>query len=89
LLLSRFKGVTVDGVWIGEWTCTYHSELQVITALLLISTFYKSPQHSLSLFQPAVSKPVLAWQLLLTAEILQLPALRASCHSRPYRTLVN
>jgi hypothetical protein len=32
----------------------------------------------LSLFQPAVS-----WQRLLTMEILQLPALWSSCHSRP------
>jgi hypothetical protein len=31
-------------------TYTPHSELQVITALSLISTFYKSPQHPLSLF---------------------------------------
>jgi hypothetical protein len=31
-------------------TCTHHSELQVITALLLISTFQKSPQYPLSLF---------------------------------------
>jgi hypothetical protein len=32
-----FRGVTIDGVWIGELdllaTCTHHSELQVITAL--------------------------------------------------------
>jgi hypothetical protein len=31
-------------------TYTHHSELQVITALSLISTVYKSPQHPLSLF---------------------------------------
>jgi hypothetical protein len=31
------------------------SELQVTTALTIIFTFYKSPQHPLSLFQPAVS----------------------------------
>jgi hypothetical protein len=55
LILSRFMFVTTDGVWISELdlliTCTHHSELQVITALSLISTFYKSQQHLLSLFQ--------------------------------------
>jgi hypothetical protein len=37
--------VTIDGVWISEYlltTYTHHSELQVITALSLISTLYKS-----------------------------------------------
>jgi hypothetical protein len=38
-----------DGVWIGELdlltTCTHHTELQVITALFLISLLYKS-QHT-------------------------------------------
>jgi hypothetical protein len=41
--------VTIDGVWIGELdlltTYTHHSELQVITTLLLISTLYK-PLHA-------------------------------------------
>jgi hypothetical protein len=50
--------IYIDGVWIGELdllnTCTHHSELQVITALSLISTLYKSQQHPLSLFQPTV-----------------------------------
>jgi hypothetical protein len=40
--LSRSRDVILDGVRIGEFnlltTCTHHSELQVITALLLIST---------------------------------------------------
>jgi hypothetical protein len=31
-------------------TYTHHSELQAITALLLISTIHKLPQHPLSLF---------------------------------------
>jgi hypothetical protein len=35
-------------------TCTHHSELQVITALSLISTLYRSPQNPLILLQPAV-----------------------------------
>jgi hypothetical protein len=46
--------VTIDGIWIVYciywYTCTHHSELQVITALPLISTLYKSPQRPLSLF---------------------------------------
>jgi hypothetical protein len=47
-------GVIIDGVAIGELdlltTSIHHSEIQVITALWLISTLYKSPQHQLSLF---------------------------------------
>jgi hypothetical protein len=44
--IVTYLGVTVDGVWIGELdlltTYTHHSELQVITGPLLISTLYKS-----------------------------------------------
>jgi hypothetical protein len=36
-------------------------KLQVITEPSLISTLYKSPQHTLSLFQPAVSSPAVPW----------------------------
>jgi hypothetical protein len=64
-------------------TYTHHSEPHVITALSLISTLYKSPQHLLSLFQPAVSSPAVSWQWFLTVEILQF---RAHWHSRPRRT---
>jgi hypothetical protein len=45
-----------DYRWGLDWwmdlltTYTQHSELQVITAVSLISTPYKSPQHPLSLF---------------------------------------
>jgi hypothetical protein len=53
-ILSRFRDVTIDGVWIGEWdlliTYTHHSELQAITAPLLISTIHKSSQQPLSPF---------------------------------------
>jgi hypothetical protein len=46
LYIVTCLGVTIDGVWISELdlltTCTHHSELQVITALSLISTFFKS-----------------------------------------------
>jgi hypothetical protein len=70
-------------------TCTHHSDLQVIIILSLISTLYKSPQHLLSLFRPALSSLAVPWQLLLTAEILQLHALMSSYHSRLCRTHVN
>jgi hypothetical protein len=70
-------------------SCTHHSKLQALTALSLISTLYKSPQHSLSLFQYAMSWQAIPWQRVLTVEILQLPALRSSCRSHPCRTLVN
>jgi hypothetical protein len=67
-------------------TYTHHSDLQVTKALPLIFTIHKSPQHPLSLFQPAVYSPAVPWQRLLTMEILQLPAIRSSLHSLPRRT---
>jgi hypothetical protein len=80
---SRFKGdYRQDMDWRMDsslTTYTHHSELQVITALSLISTLYKSSQHPLSLF-PAVSSSGLPWQRLLTVEILQLHALRFYLH---------
>jgi hypothetical protein len=63
-------------------TCTHHPEVQVITALSLISTLYKPPQHALNLFQPAVSSSVVPYQQPLTVGILQLVALRPSCPCR-------
>jgi hypothetical protein len=53
-ILSRFGGVTIDGLWTGEWIYWYHSELQVIKAPPLISTLYKSLLQTLSLLHPAV-----------------------------------
>jgi hypothetical protein len=43
-----------------------HFNTQLVTTLnytapSLISTLYKSPQHTLSLFQPAVSSPAVIW----------------------------
>jgi hypothetical protein len=70
-------------------TYTYHSELQVITALSLISTLYKSPQHLLSLFQPAMSSEAVPLQRLLTVKNLHLHALRFYLHSFPCRTLLS
>jgi hypothetical protein len=51
-----------------------------------ISTIHRSPQHTLSLFQAAVSSPDILWQRLLTVEILQFHALRSALHSLPCRT---
>jgi hypothetical protein len=53
LILSRFRYVTIDEVWIGQLnlftTCIHRSELHVITALSIISTSNTSLQHPLSL----------------------------------------
>jgi hypothetical protein len=65
---------------------THDSELQAITAPLLISTIHESPQHPLSLFQPGVYSPAIPWQRLLTMESLQLHALRFYLRSLPCRT---
>jgi hypothetical protein len=37
-----------------DLSTTYTHDSELITALSLISTLYKSPQHPLSLFQPAL-----------------------------------
>jgi hypothetical protein len=50
----------------------------------LSSTIDKSPQHTLSLFQPAVSSPAVPWQRLVTVEILQLHALKSFLHRLSY-----
>jgi hypothetical protein len=67
----------------------HHSELQALVTLPLISTLHKSTQHLLSLFQAAVSSPAVPWQWFLSVEVLQLHALRTSCHSCPCRILAN
>jgi hypothetical protein len=64
---------------------THDSEVQVITAQSLISTLYKSVAHAKS----SQSSLDVSWQRLLTVEILQLPALRSSYHSRPCRIQLN
>jgi hypothetical protein len=67
-------------------TYTHVSELYAITATLLNSTIHKSPQHSQSRPNPAVSSLAVSWQRLLTVEILQLHTLKFSLHRLPYRT---
>jgi hypothetical protein len=54
-------GVAIDGVLDLLTTYIHDSELQAITAPSLVSTFYKSPQHTQSIFQPAVSSPAVPW----------------------------
>jgi hypothetical protein len=74
---------------LDDWIyCTYtlHSELQAITALPLISTIHSSPQHSLSVFQPAVSSPAVPGQRLLTVKILRLFALGSFLSRLSFRT---
>jgi hypothetical protein len=66
-------------------TYIHHSERQVIIALLLITTLYKPLAHAKS---SQLSLDV-SWRRFLTVEILQLPTLRSSCHSRPCRTQLN
>jgi hypothetical protein len=58
-------------------TYTHHSELQVITLPLLISTLYKPFLQTLNLLQPTVSSTAILWKPMLTAEILQLPMLNS------------
>jgi hypothetical protein len=53
-------------------THTHHSELQVITALSLISAIRKSPQHPLSLFPACCASSAVSWQRILTVKILRL-----------------
>jgi hypothetical protein len=78
---SRAKGKISDcrrslDLWMDLSTpYTHGSELHVIRAPPLIPTIYKSTQHPLSLYQHAVSTPVVPWQRLLTVDILQLHAL--------------
>jgi hypothetical protein len=67
-------------------TYIHDSKLHAITAPSLISTIHKSPQHPLSLFQPAVSPIAVPWQRLLTVDIFQLHAFRFYLHRLPYRT---
>jgi hypothetical protein len=86
IMLSRFRGVPIDRIWIGYWIYWHYSELQVITAPPLMSTLFSSLWHPLYIFQPVVSWTAVLWQRLLTVEILHLPALIFSSHNRPCRT---
>jgi hypothetical protein len=69
-------------------TCTHYSELQVITALSLISTLHRLQKHPLSLLQLAVFT---SCSLATASNSGDSSDSRAQvlCHSRPCRTLVN
>jgi hypothetical protein len=83
-ILTPHVRETTDGVL--DWrldllnTYTHNSLLQVIIMLQLISTIYKSPKHTLSLFQPAVISCFPA--MTLTVEILQPQCLQLSTNSQ-------
>jgi hypothetical protein len=49
---------------------THDSELKAIPAPPPISASHKSSQHPLRIFQPALFKPAVPWQTLLSEEIL-------------------
>jgi hypothetical protein len=54
--MSRFMGVTIEGIWIGYLIYRRNSELQLITASSLICTLYSSLlKKTLTLLQTAVS----------------------------------
>jgi hypothetical protein len=59
----------------------YARLVSTVTELSLSSTIHKSPQHQLSVFQPAVSSSAVPWQRLLTVEILQLHSFKFYFHS--------
>jgi hypothetical protein len=69
--------VTIDGIWIGFSIYWQHSELH-------FTDHWHTQTSVLSLLQSPLA---VSWQWLLPREILQFPALRSSCHSRPWRTL--
>jgi hypothetical protein len=54
-------------------TYTHNTEPQLITVSPLISTILKSPQHLLSLLQPAVSSPAVPWQRILQWRSFSFP----------------
>jgi hypothetical protein len=54
-------------------TYVQHSELQALTGLPPVSPSQKSSKHLLSLFQPAVSSPVIPWQRLLREKVKNYP----------------
>jgi hypothetical protein len=69
-------------------TQTHHSELQ-FTALLLMSTIYKSPQHPLSFFLASCIFISRSRVIALRVEMLLLYVLRFELRSLPCRTLLS
>jgi hypothetical protein len=68
------------GLWLGLLTaCIHRSELH-------FTDHWHTQTNVLILLQSPLA---VSWQRLIPRKILQLPALRCSCHSRPCRILVN
>jgi hypothetical protein len=91
--ISTYLGVCVTYRRSMDWildlltTCIHHWELQVIPIFSLVSILYKSQHHPLN-FSSLLCSPDVPYQRFLAVEILQLPALMSSFHSRPCRVLV-
>jgi hypothetical protein len=63
-IILSLEGVTVDGVGLDIWLIDHFNTQFVITFnynAILISTLYKSLEHTLSLFQSSVSSLDDSW----------------------------
>jgi hypothetical protein len=82
--------VTIWGVWLDMGFRLY-SILGLFTTFGPIANLHSLhfTTAPLSIFKPAVFSTAVPWRRLLTVEILQLPVLRFSYHSRPCRITVN
>jgi hypothetical protein len=87
-ILSLIRGVTIDGVWIGEWIYWPLTPNRLRTTSNYTANLHNSQITAAPaiLFKPAVSLPTVPWQRLRTVEIFQLSALRSSftdLHTEP------
>jgi hypothetical protein len=71
------------GFWISEWIDHLYTRLGSTSNYSATANPHNSPQHPLSLFQPAVSSLAVPWQRLLTVEFLLFHALKPSLHRLP------
>jgi hypothetical protein len=79
--LSRFMGVSLEGVWIGEYIYIYYFYTPLGT--ILCTSLAHTQTSVLSLLQSPLA---VSWQRLLTREIIQRPLLRYSSYSLPCKT---
>jgi hypothetical protein len=91
IILSCFRGWLQTAFGLVNWI-TDHVYIPVRTtskcSAMADLHLYKSPQHPLSLF-PACCVFTSRSLATVSVEILRLPALRNSCHSRPCRNVAN
>jgi hypothetical protein len=94
--MSRFWGVTIDGVCTGELdlltTCIHHSELQVITVLSLISTIKFSQfftRRFLAMASNRGDSSASRAQVLVTVICAELNPTHSSLLSLPCRAQLN